>query len=387
MAWQRLSGFTLLTLLALTAAAGRADDDLAQFVQRSKLAAQRLATDVNHALAQAKALEKSEPAQAQALLERARDQVRDARDLPETERVRLTQLLQARLRQVGEVVRQRRVADAEAPRLPEPARRAPAPPPAGASDFAQGFIAAGKAQLDASRANRVVRDNGFNGVIRGVETSALPMEGSIAFAKNWKELSERRKQTVGPHLSPKEIALLKTLNSTLSVDFRDNALREVLNYLQEKTGLAIIVDLGSLKDAMIDYEEEKVTFKANKVTVRTILRKLLADRGLAYILKEGTVQVVTAQKARETMVVRTYPINDLVSPGPYAQMFGPFVARMQSIANAQGVINMIQHSIDPAMWNVNGGPASITYFPPSMSLVIRASAEMHYSLGGTMFGP
>src|SRR5581483_11986329 len=143
--------------------------------------------------------------------------------------------------------------------------------------------------------------------------------GDVAFAKNWKQLSEIRKQTVGPHLTPKEVALLRTLNSTLSVDFRDVSFKDVLGYLQDKTGLAIIVDNGSLRDAMIDYDEEKVTFKANKVTVRTILRKILADRGLAYVLKEGTVQVVTNQRAREMMVVRTYPINDLVTPVAYAQ--------------------------------------------------------------------
>src|SRR5207253_667559 len=110
----------------------------------------------------------------------------------------------------------------------------------------------------------------------------------------------------GNKLSAKEIALLKAMNSTLSVDFKGNSFKEVLEYLQVKTGLTIIVDENSLKDAMVEYNDP-VTFKVQKVTVRTILKKILADRGLSYILQEGIVQVVTAQRARETMVVRSYP--------------------------------------------------------------------------------
>jgi hypothetical protein len=54
--------------------------------------------------------------------------------------------------------------------------------------------------------------------------------------------------------------------------------------------------------------------------------------------------------------------------------------------NAQQIINMVQGAVDPAMWNTNGGPASISFSPQAMALVVRASAEMHYSLTGQLFG-
>ncbi len=384
----RLAAVVLLSLVILTPRPGRADDELSQFVQRTKLAAQKLATDVNVAVAQSKVLERSDPDQAKALLERMVGQVRDSRDLADAERARLNQQLQVRLRQVAETARARRVTEEQqAAQRPAGAEKLDRPQGGGTgpSAIAGGFIDQGKGQLDAARNLRAERANGFTGAMRGVETSAVPITGDVTFAKNWKELSEIRKKTVGPQLSAKEVALLKALNSTISVDFKDMPLKDVLNYLMDRTGLPIIVDQASLREAMVDYEEDKVTLKINKIAVRTLLRKILADQRLGYILKEGTVQVLTDQKARETMVVRTYPINDLVAPAPYLQMFGPFVSQAQMLGNAQQIILMIQNSIDPPMWNVNGGPASVTFSPQAQALVVRASAEMHYSLAGQLF--
>jgi hypothetical protein len=195
--------------------------------------------------------------------------------------------------------------------------------------------------------------------------------------KDWDRISERGKQK----LTTKEVALLKALNSTLSVDFDKKRLSLVIELLQDKAGLTILVDESSLKDANVDLYEDTVTFKVNKVTVRTILKKILADRGLTYVIREGMVSVVTQQKAREMMVVRAYPINDLVATNDPI-FWGPIFNRAFMLQNAQMIINMIQSSVEPSQWNVNGGPASITFHEPTMSLVIRASAEMHFQMGG-----
>src|SRR4051812_43725816 len=101
MSWRPLASCAVLFLLTVSLPA-RADDELSQFVQRSKLAAQKLTTDVNHALAQAKVLEKGDLEQARTLLERVLGQVKDSQDLPAADRTRLTQQLQARLRQLSE---------------------------------------------------------------------------------------------------------------------------------------------------------------------------------------------------------------------------------------------------------------------------------------------
>ena len=47
----------------------------------------------------------------------------------------------------------------------------------------------------------------------------------------------------------------------------------------------------------------------------------------------------------------------------------------------------IQNAIEPTLWNINGGPGSITFFEPGRAIIVRAPAEMHYMFGGSgLFG-
>lgn len=55
-----------------------------------------------------------------------------------------------------------------------------------------------------------------------------------------------------------------------------------------------------------------------------------------------------------------------------------------SLAGARSLIDLIQRTINPPIWDVNGGPASVGYFAPYQALVVRAPGEIHYELGGTL---
>ena len=55
-------------------------------------------------------------------------------------------------------------------------------------------------------------------------------------------------------------------------------------------------------------------------------------------------------------------------------------------ANVDALMKTIKGSIDPLTWKENGGPASITFHAPSMSLIVRASAEVHTALSSKMGG-
>jgi hypothetical protein len=44
---------------------------------------------------------------------------------------------------------------------------------------------------------------------------------------------------------------------------------------------------------------------------------------------------------------------------------------------AQQLIDLIQSTIAPATWDINGGPGTIMYFSPAKVLVIRQTSEVH----------
>jgi hypothetical protein len=57
-----------------------------------------------------------------------------------------------------------------------------------------------------------------------------------------------------------------------------------------------------------------------------------------------------------------------------------------SLAGARSLIDLIQRTVNPPIWDVNGGPAGIGYFAPVQALVVRAPGEVHRQLGGTLNG-
>ena len=66
-----------------------------------------------------------------------------------------------------------------------------------------------------------------------------------------------------------------------------------------------------------------------------------------------------------------------------------FLARggaAQTASNAQALIELIERTIDPDFWDVNGGPGTIMYYPNLQCLVIRATGQVHEKIGGAVGG-
>ncbi len=49
----------------------------------------------------------------------------------------------------------------------------------------------------------------------------------------------------------------------------------------------------------------------------------------------------------------------------------------------QMLIVMVTQTVEPDSWEVNGkgGLGTIVFYPPTMSLVVKQTAEMHYLMG------
>lgn len=48
------------------------------------------------------------------------------------------------------------------------------------------------------------------------------------------------------------------------------------------------------------------------------------------------------------------------------------------------LVELIQRTISPDFWDVNGGPGTIVYYAPLHALVVRATAEVHEEVGGVL---
>jgi len=369
--------------LLLACTAQTVADDLDRILARDKIAAGKLLSDAGAALRESVSLEKTSPASAALLLERSIADVKDSTVLRPEDRSIYLGRLQARLNAVNETLRIARIAVAqkatrEAENATRKIRESAPVKGVGPSGVAKSYI--GNVADQVAAADRLRKDRAIasNSIFRGIEVSATPINGVVEYPKYWARLLDSPHRGTGQKLNPKEVALLKTLNSTMSVDFENRKFSEVIDYIQSKTGLTIFVDKSSLEDAGVEYDDP-VTFKVPRVTVRTVLKKVLADRNLTYVIKEGALQVVTPMKARDMMVVRTYAVSDLL--GGADPRFGPFVNRAVMVNNAQGLIRTLQTAIDPGIWDINGGTATMFFNEATLTLVVRAPAELHYMMG------
>ena len=359
-------------------------DDLETQRQLQAVKSQRVSGQVQLLLTQARVWEKNQPEKARDLLKEAKKTLEEDTLLAEGERKELLNQVNARIRDVG-LVRQNQAEEAvnaqkASDRLKYENQAAQNPPPNGTFQTAKNQFQGATSSLDTQRNLYTQKNQGINGVLNSVRESAIPTDKDFKMPppELWARISERGKQK----LTSQESNLIKALNSTLAPSFENTRLKEALNYLMEKTGITILVDEGSLKELMIDYDNDAVNFKTNfKISLRTVLRKILNDRGLNYTIREGNLHVMTIQKAREQMVVKTYPIGDLVAVNPI--QYGIFTQQVM-MQNAQAIVNMIQNQVDPNHWDANNGPGRVTFEPRSMSLIVRASAETHYMLGNNL---
>lgn len=217
-------------------------------------------------------------------------------------------------------------------------------------------------------------------VVRGIEKATLVPAGDVDFPSDWAEKSKRRSSK--NNLTEKEKMILKALETPIPAEFNGATLQEVISLLEKTTGIPIVLDRAGLNELGVSYDSQ-VNCNIKRATLRSVLKKVLGDLNLAYIIKDEAIQVVSIDKARTTLTTRSYYVGDLVGLNGGAGFFGPFTPRLQAVTQLQEIMVLITQSIDPESWAVNnsGGLGSIAFNPISFTFVVRQTAEMHLRMG------
>src|SRR5262249_32079281 len=133
-------------------------------------------------------------------------------------------------------------------------------------------------------------------------------------------------------------------------------------------------DVNVSVDTLIDFAPVR------EITVRSVLRKILRDQDMTYVIKDEVIYVTSAVRAREFMTTKTYYVGDLVTGlGPYGNplQVGAGLAQQQEDQNDEMILNLIRESIDPQSWQGNGGAGTISYNRVTKAFIVRQSAEIH----------
>jgi hypothetical protein len=288
--------------------------------------------------------------------------------------------------------------------------------PAGQAVDQSAEIAEKAAAADRARSDKNV---GQLESLNDVSKSATLPKGDLEFPKDWAEKTRRRAET--NQLTTKERVILKALAAPVNISFKNMRLELAIDQLRAVSGQPILLDPEALKEVDASYDSP-VTLNAKGVTFRTALKKILAEVGLTYIIREETIYVTSVARARDTMVVKRYYIGDLLAsmnstglpannglPIQNGAMIKAFVTptgipalayggpvplsqpgvtqleslqnQAQTLENAKMIMDMIKNSVDPNSWTTGGGAGTISFHGPSLSIIIKQTAEMHALLG------
>ena len=146
--------------------------------------------------------------------------------------------------------------------------------------------------------------------------------------------------------------LEEALVTPVTVEATELPLTELIDLLAEKTKVPIVIDGRSLCDAGID-PATPVTCDFDGINLRSVLRLLLRNCDLAYVIRDESIVITTPEEAETVMEVRFYPITDLAL---FKQKEGPPFPDVDSLTR------MMTRAVQPKYWAENGGPGSWSEF-------------------------
>ncbi len=218
------------------------------------------------------------------------------------------------------------------------------------------------------------------------------------------------------------------MNVPVGMHFSNTPLSQAMDDLHNLHNINFVIDATALANAGIN-PDIAVSIKLENITLKSALKLLLKNVGLTYVTKDEVVQITTPENARGNLMRNTIQVADLVIPiensitdvpfnhyevppatgtpaapaapastggisggtstgspsgtSPFASlsssngtMNGDWNKHKASKTMEESLINLITSSIEPNSWNNMGGPGTIQYFGPTMSLVINQTVDI-----------
>jgi hypothetical protein len=370
----------LLSLLAVPVAA-QSRDPLPDVRERLKIEAQRVEKEIHDGRMQAYRVLRSDPEGAFDIIKGLIATLRKDTALSEARREDLRKALQRDIASLRALANVRRTTDPLPRAVNNDLRRAPDPRASqdkrSATDAAEARFREMKGRIADVRTQRQRTGDRYSATLDGVQKSSTLPASDYDLPPDW--LEKTKKRSALAKLTAQEKAILEALKKPVKVDYNMDTFQSVIDHLSKQMGQNILLDKHSMEEANVTYDTP-ITLRFDRpVSARTALKRVLADVGMTYVVRNQSIEVTTLARAKEMMTTRTYYVGDLM--GVASPLLPAIVNQYQAMQAIGSIISQIQ-GIDPESWEARGGPGTIAFDPVRMSLVIRQSAEFHYMING-----
>ena len=118
------------------------------------------------------------------------------------------------------------------------------------------------------------------------------------------------KQIFYPALTKFEKEFQEKLNETVSAEFVDAALSDVITFYQDTTGINFVIFANVLGEEGLT-TDEPVNITVENISLKTALDLILDPLGLSYVADRDVVIITSRSHAEDMLKTRVYPVGDL----------------------------------------------------------------------------
>ena len=185
----------------------------------------------------------------------------------------------------------------------------------------------------------------------------------------------RAAEAVQPPWKPNEAKILAVLDQNTELEFVDQPLSDVIDFLKERHGIEIQLDRNAMNDENIG-SDAPITKNIKGISLESALDLMLGDLKLTYVVRDEVLLITSKAVAEHLLSTKTYPVADLVAREDGAALGDDF----------QSLTELIMSSIGPTTWDEVGGPGSIQEFRNARAIVISQTFAIHCQIERLLAG-
>jgi type II secretory pathway component GspD/PulD (secretin)/tetratricopeptide (TPR) repeat protein len=128
--------------------------------------------------------------------------------------------------------------------------------------------------------------------------------------------AQKRKSMDGVNLktyTESERKIQAKLSTQIDVNFKNVPLRQAVDDLRVMTGVNIVPELRFLEEEGVSLDKP-VTLKMDQASLKSVLRLMLDQVHLTYVIGDEALKITTERRARGQQVTKVYSVADLVIP-------------------------------------------------------------------------
>lgn len=192
-------------------------------------------------------------------------------------------------------------------------------------------------------------------------------EGAAATSGTASALSDfcRCEDDIGPSVARIRRVLSEPLKSS-GLDFTEEPLENVINFLQKEYQIPIQIDEPALEDSGVT-RDEPLTINIQNVSLQSALRLMLGHKGLTYVFRDEIMIITTPAEAETQLMACVYDVRDLIG-------------RNQGNKNLTAIEDAITSCISRKTWSAYGGGAEIKAIQPGL-LIVAQTRSVHEEVG------